>query len=113
MPGNITIRRAGRPVQLSIVNILGLVGIVSILTAVVITHPIGRIAGPVWILFGLGLYYVFRRRQRLPFPDSVTRDWPKAQLETLRLSGEDALADEYEQNLHRARLKAAARIPGP
>ncbi len=99
MPWNFTVHRAGRPVQISIVNLLGILGIGSILIMVVLTHPIGRIAGPVWILVGLALYAVYRRRRRLPFPGSVKRDWASAQLAVYRESGEDELADEYEYRL--------------
>lgn len=107
MPWNVTIRWQGRPVRVSIVNLLGIVGIVGILTMVVVTHPIGRIAGPVWIGAGLILYFIYRRRRQLPFPGSVRRDWPAAQIATYRESGEDELADEYEHNLRQARRKEA------
>jgi APA family basic amino acid/polyamine antiporter len=102
MPWNFTIRRAGRPVRISVVNLLGIVGIVSILIAVVVTHPIGRIAGPIWIVLGLGLFFVFRRQQRLPLLGSVSRNWSALQLAVYRESGEEELATEYEQNLRRS-----------
>lgn len=105
MPWNFTVRRNGRPVQISAVNLLGIVGIVGILTMVIATHPIGRIAGPVWIALGLVLYVAFRRRERLPFPGSVGRDWSTAQLAVYRESGEHELADEYEENLRRTQRR--------
>jgi APA family basic amino acid/polyamine antiporter len=103
MPWNVTVRYGGRPVQVSIVNLLGIVGIVGILVMVVITHPIGRIAGPIWILVGLVIYFFYRRKRGLPFPGSIERNWPVAQLTVYRESGEDALADEYEGNLAHSR----------
>jgi APA family basic amino acid/polyamine antiporter len=106
MPWNFTVWREGRPVQVSVVNLVGIVGIVSILAAVLITHPIGRIAGPVWVASGLGLYVLYRRQQRLPFPGSLQRDWVAAQLDVYRQSGEDELAAEYEENLRRSQRKA-------
>jgi basic amino acid/polyamine antiporter, APA family len=112
MPWNFTIRRAGRPVQISAVNILGLIGIVSILVMVIFTHPIGRIAGPVWIAFGLVLYFLYRRQQKLPFPGSVDRDWPATQLRTYRESGEEELASEYVENLRRIRRKPDPPVGG-
>jgi basic amino acid/polyamine antiporter, APA family len=103
MPWNFTVHSKGRPVQVSAVNLLGIVGILSILIMVIFTHPIGRIAGPVWIILGLGMYLVYRKRRKLPFPGSVKRDWPSAQLAVYRESGEDELADEYEEVLQQAR----------
>jgi APA family basic amino acid/polyamine antiporter len=103
MPWNITIHAKGRPVEVSIVNILGIFGIVGILVMVIFTHPIGRIAGPVWIAIGLVMYVLYRRSKKLPFPGSVERDWPSMQLAVYRESGEGELADEYEENLRYAR----------
>lgn len=103
MPWNFLVQSKGRPVQVSVVNLLGILGILSILVMVIFTHPIGRIAGPLWILAGLGMYFIYRKRRGLPFPGSISRDWPKAQLEVYRESGEDELADEYEDSLRQAR----------
>lgn len=112
MPWNFTVRRAGRPVQVSVVNLLGILGIAGILAMVLVTHPIGRVAGPLWVALGLALYVVYRRRQRLPFPGSLERDWSTAQLATYRESGEEALAVEYEGNLRRTRQKASVAATG-
>jgi APA family basic amino acid/polyamine antiporter len=111
MPWNFTVRRGGRPVQISVVNLFGIVGILAILTMVIITHPIGRIAGPVWILLGLGLFFVFRRQRQLPLVHSVKREWAPMLLDVYRESGDEALAEEYERNLRRS-ARAEGRLAG-
>ncbi len=102
MPWNFIVRSRERPVQVSLVNLLGIIGIGAILTMVMITHPIGRIAGPTWVVLGIILYVIYRKRQKLPFPGTIERDWPTAQLAVYRESGEDMVAEEYEDNLKRA-----------
>ena len=103
MPLNFTLQRGGRPVEISLVNILGIIGIVGILIMVIFTHPIGRIAGPVWIILGLIMYVIYRKRHKLPFPGTIERDWPSMQLAVYRESGEGELADEYEDTLRTAK----------
>ncbi|MHB8621258.1 MAG: APC family permease, partial [Chloroflexota bacterium] len=63
VPLNITWHRGDVTYAFPIVGVLGLIGISSILFMVVLTHPIGRIAGPAWILIGLLIYALHRRRQ--------------------------------------------------
>jgi len=106
MPWNFTIQSGGRPVEISAVNILGILGIVGILVMVIFTHPIGRVAGPLWIGAGLVMYVIYRRRKKLPFPGSIERDWPSMQLAVYRESGEEELAGEYEDALRQARRTA-------
>ena len=113
MPWNFTIQSKGRPVEISLVNILGIMGIVGILIMVIFTHPIGRIAGPVWIILGLIMYVIYRRRKKLPFPGTVQRDWSSMQLAVYRESGEGELADEYEENLRQARRTDTPRQSSP
>src|SRR3989440_8683356 len=67
VPLNIRFRgRDGETRLLPIVGILGFIGISSILVLVVLTHAIGRIAGPAWIILGLLIYFWHRRRNKLP-----------------------------------------------
>jgi len=100
--------RDGSPVALPIVGVLGFLGISLILVMVVFTHDIGRIAGPGWILFGLGLYWVYRKRAGLPLFGNRRHDWDREQLEVYREAGETEMLEEYEENLQRRdRLMAA------
>lgn len=101
VPWNIPIERGGVVYQLPLVGVLGLIGIGSVLIATILTHPIGRIAGPLWIGLGIVGYFFYRRSQQQPFLGSIDRDWPAAQLRVYEESGEIELAEEYRQALRR------------
>ncbi|HEX6509155.1 MAG TPA: APC family permease [Chloroflexota bacterium] len=101
VPWNVTVRRNGEAYEVPIVGVLGFIGIASVLVMVILTHPIGRIAGPVWIALGLIGYYIYRRHRGLPFYGTTKRDWPTEQLAVYEESGETALADEYRTALRR------------
>ena len=109
MPLNIPLRIRGERVEFPVIAVLGFIGIVAILIFTMITHPIGRIAGPLWIVFGLGLYLLYRSRRGLPLLGSRPRDWRNDQVAILRRAGELELMDEYIANLkaHEERVKAA------
>lgn len=102
VPWNMTVRRRGRAYQVPIVGVLGLLGISSVLVMVFLTHPIGRVAGPVWVIAGLIGYYFYRRGHGLPFTRSVPRNWAAQQLHVYEESGEYELADEYRETLRRS-----------
>jgi len=102
VPLNIRIRgKDGEVRLLPIVGILGFLGISSILFLVVLTHAIGRIAGPAWIVMGLLIYFWHRRRNKLPIKQTLKRDWEKEQLDVYRDAGEYELEDEFRENLER------------
>ncbi len=104
VPLNIRFRgRDGETRLLPIVGILGFIGISSILILVVLTHAIGRIAGPAWIILGLLIYFWHRRRNKLPVRKSLERNWEKEQLHVYEDAGEYELADELKENLARKR----------
>ena len=63
------------------------------------THPIGRIAGPTWLILGIIFYLIYRARKGLPLFRSQKREWRTAQVEILRNAGELELMDEYIANL--------------
>src|SRR5258708_34292636 len=95
---------------------LGLLGISSILFLVVLTHSIGRIAGPSWIVLGVLIYFWHRRRNKLPIRKPLKRDWTKEQLAVYEDAGEHELADENRENLARNRRlhheqKEESRLP--
>ncbi len=102
VPLNVKIRgKDGEIRLLPIVGILGFLGISSILILVVLTHAIGRIAGPSWIILGLLIYFWHRRRNKLPLRKSLKRNWEKEQMEVYEDAGEYDLADEFRENLQR------------
>lgn len=63
------IRIGGR--ELPVTAILGFVCISAVWVTVVITHPFGRIAGFAWMFAGLGMYYWYRRRSKIPAGKAV------------------------------------------
>ncbi len=104
VPLNIRLRgKDGEARLLPIAGVLGFLGISSILFLVVLTHSIGRIAGPGWIALGLFIYFLHRRRNKLPFRKSLKRDWTQEQLLVYEDAGEYDLADELRENLERKR----------
>jgi APA family basic amino acid/polyamine antiporter len=105
VPWNVPVERKGVVYQIPIVGVLGLMGISAVLVSAIVTHPIGRVAGPLWVCLGLALYYVYRRSQGRPFFGSIARDWSTQQLQVYRESGEVELAEEYEAALERRRRK--------
>jgi len=105
VPWNVRLRRKGESFEIPIVGVLGLLGISSVLGMVILTHPIGRVAGPVWIVLGIVGYMIYRRRRRLPVTGSLQRDWPAVQLEVYEESGEAQLAEEYREALRREARK--------
>ncbi len=104
VPLNIRLRsKDGEARLLPIAGVLGFLGISSILFLVVLTHSIGRIAGPSWIMLGLLIYFWHRRRNKLPLRKSLKNDWTKEQLLVYEDAGEYDVADEYRENLERKR----------
>ncbi|HVC32861.1 MAG TPA: APC family permease [Chloroflexota bacterium] len=93
--------KGGQPVYLPIVGVIGFLGISSILFMVVLTHTIGRIAGPSWIVLGLVLYWAYRQRAGLPLFGTVTHDWDREQTDVYRDAGEIGILEEFEENLER------------
>jgi APA family basic amino acid/polyamine antiporter len=111
VPWNVRVSWRGAPFELPIVGVLGLVGIFSVLVMVFITHPIGRIAGPTWLILGLIGYTIYRKRQHRPVLRTIHHDWPEKQLEVYEESGETALAEEYREALKRKARKLSAVPP--
>ena len=72
IPINIPMRFRGERVEFPVIAVIGFIGIAAILVFTLITHPIGRIAGPLWIVFGVILYFLYRARKRLPLCDRAS-----------------------------------------
>jgi APA family basic amino acid/polyamine antiporter len=99
MPLNFRLTVAGHRGDISIFAIAGLLGIFAILTFTLITHPVGRIAGPAWVLLGILLFVIYRWRSDRPVFGSVKRDWVKHHETVLAHAGELEMLDEYRRNL--------------
>ena len=107
IPGNFKIKYRGEDCEIPIIGIIGFVGIFMILIFVLITHHIGRIAGPSWLVLGFIIYVIYRKRKGLPVFGSQKRDWATDQIKILRDAGELELMDELIQ-----KLKERGRTPG-
>ena len=107
MPFNIPFTYKGNRVEFPVVAVIGFIGIVSILVFTMITHEIGRVAGPLWIFFGIVGYLIYRRRKGLPVFGSQVHDWRRAQLNILQAAGELEMMDEYLVNVRGMDERAA------
>jgi basic amino acid/polyamine antiporter, APA family len=99
IPFNIRMNYRGERVDFPVVGVIGFLGIFSILLFTLQTHPLGRIAGPAWLAFGIFFYVIYRARKRLPILHSQRHNWRKLQPEILRSAGELELMDEYLANV--------------
>ncbi len=109
MPLNLKLPYRGRTVEFPVLGVLGMLGVSTILFEVILTHSIGRIAGPGWVVLAVVLYMLFRRRQRLPVTRNVPRDWEATQKRVLEDAEEFESLEEYEAALtERDRATAAA-----
>jgi APA family basic amino acid/polyamine antiporter len=109
MPLNVPLRVRGNAVEFPIVAVVGFLGIAAILLFTLLTHAIGRIAGPIWLAGGIVFYLLYRRGKQLPAFRSRPHDWRTAQAEILRNAGELELMDEYLQALREQRETQGAR----
>jgi len=94
-------RKDGTVIEFPILGTLGLLGVASIFVAVLITHSIARIAGPLWLLVGTVYYVIFRHRNGLPIFGNAPHDWEKEQIEVLTSAEEYELVEQYKQALIR------------
>jgi APA family basic amino acid/polyamine antiporter len=101
VPWNVPVHRKGGTFYVPIVGLLGMLSLVAVLGMVIYTNPIGRTAGPLWVILGLVFYYFYRRYRKLPILGSVKRDWASEQIHAYEDSGETELAEEYREALRR------------
>jgi basic amino acid/polyamine antiporter, APA family len=101
VPGNLPIHWKGRQVEFPVIGVVGMIGVSLILFEVVLTHEIGRIAGPAWVLLGILYFVIYRKRQHLPVFGSVKHHWEKEQIEVLTKAEEFELVEQYKASLAR------------
>jgi len=107
MPLNVKMTIGGRHGDVSLLSVVGLLGIFSILIFTLLTHPVGRIAGPTWVLFGIIFFAIWRSRTRRPVLGSVPRNWQTLHQDTLASAGELEMLDEYRAALAKQKKQAA------
>jgi APA family basic amino acid/polyamine antiporter len=95
MPFNLKIHYREREVDVPILGFIGTAGVLFVLAEVVITHDIGRIAGPSWVILCF-LYYVwYRKKVKLPVFKTLKRDWETEQKAVLLSAEEFELLEHY------------------
>ncbi len=99
VPLNLKVRYRGRRVDFPVLGIIGTLGVATILFEVVLTHAIGRIAGPAWVLLCFIYYSWYRKKQGLSPFKSIKRDWEKEQAEILTSAEEYDLLEQYKNAL--------------
>ncbi len=113
MPFNIPVTVRGERAEFPLVAVVGFAGIFAILLFTLKTHPIGRIAGPAWLVVGIIIYLLYRRNKRLPILGSQRHEWRTQQAEILRNAGELELMDEYLANLKASDERRAQAAAAP
>jgi APA family basic amino acid/polyamine antiporter len=111
VPLNLRLRLRGQSYEFPIMAVIGAAGIGAILFMVILTHAIGRIAGPAWIVACFAYYAWYRSRHQLPVFRSVPHDWEAQQQEVLRDAEEFDLLERYRAALA-ARDRAREGEPG-
>ncbi len=101
MPVNLPIQWKGRKVDFPVLGVIGMIGVSFILFEVILTHEIGRIAGPAWVLLCVVYYVLWRRRNHLPVLQSIKHDWEQEQIAVLTSAEEFELLEEYKDALAR------------
>jgi APA family basic amino acid/polyamine antiporter len=99
MPLNFPLTYRGTIIQFPVLGVFGLVGVAITWFEVILTHPLGRIAGPAWVILCGLLYMLYRRHQSLPAVGNIPRDWEAAQKRVLREAEEFESLEEYEAAL--------------
>lgn len=95
VPGNIRLKIKGKLVDFPFLGIIAILGTLSYLVLVLLTHHLARIFGPVWLVLGLIIYIIYRKKNKLPIFGSIKRDWVSEQERVLREAGEVEALEEY------------------
>ncbi|MEK6645125.1 MAG: APC family permease [Candidatus Firestonebacteria bacterium] len=99
MPLNIKIKYKKNTIEIPILGIIGMCGVAIILVEVILTHEIGRIAGPAWVLLCFIFYVWYRMKSGQPVFKSAKKDWESEQKEVLKSAEEFDLLEQYEYAL--------------
>jgi APA family basic amino acid/polyamine antiporter len=96
MPLNVKVNYKGMKVEFPILGVFGLIGVSLILFEVILTHPIGRIAGPAWCLTCVIFYLLYRRSVGRPLFGNLPRNWEQKQIDVLTSAEEFELLESYK-----------------
>lgn len=101
VPLNRVITWKGRQVEFPVLGVIGTFGVSLILFEVILTHQIGRIAGPAWVLLCCVYYFWYRRRSGYPLLGNVPHNWEQEQIDVLTSAQEYELLEQYKAALAR------------
>jgi APA family basic amino acid/polyamine antiporter len=109
IPLNIRWRRKDGVVEVPALGFIGALGVLTVFVEVVLTHQIGRIAGPSWVVLCFLYYAWYRRTVGLPVFGSVKHDWETQQKRVLESAEEFDLLEQYrlalaERDKYRERM---------
>ena len=110
MPINMKIKSRGSVIDFPLLGILGFIGVSFILFEVILTHAIGRIAGPAWVIICLIYYFLWRKRNKLPLFGSIKHNWEQEQIDVLTGAEEYDLVEEYKNALAQRDKKVKREI---
>jgi APA family basic amino acid/polyamine antiporter len=99
MPLNLKLNYKGRKVYFPVLGVIGMLGVATILFEVILTHTIGRIAGPSWVLLCFIYYAWYRKKEGLPLFKSIKHNWEKEQIEVLTSAEEFDSLEQYKNAL--------------
>jgi APA family basic amino acid/polyamine antiporter len=99
MPLNLKWKWRGKLFEIPILGIIGMAAVVLIFFEVILTHAIGRIAGPAWVLICFFYYSWYRKKEGLPIFRSVKRNWEAEQMAVLEAAEEFDLLEQYKLSL--------------
>ncbi len=72
VPGEVSLPIRGRIIKIPILGIVGLVGVASLLSLTVLFHARGRILGSLWLIVGIAIYVIYRRKMKLQVLSSIS-----------------------------------------
>lgn len=96
MPLNVPIKLKGRTIEFPVLGVIGMLGVSTILFEVILTHKIGRVAGPSWVILCFIYYAWYRHSQKLPIFGSIKRNWEEDQKAVLESAEEYDLLEQYK-----------------
>jgi APA family basic amino acid/polyamine antiporter len=109
IPLNIRCSYKGQKVDVPILGFFGALGVLMVFLEVVLTHEIGRIAGPAWVVACFLYYAWYRHSQKMPIFTSIKRDWEKQQMRVLESAEEYDLLEQYRFALAERDKKSAQK----
>ncbi|GBC98868.1 putative amino acid permease YhdG [bacterium HR17] len=93
--------------QIPLLGILAVTGSFLMVIAVLWTHEIARIFGPLWVIAWIAYYIWYRYRTGKPVFGSLPRNWDEEQLAILAETGEWDLYERFRIELERRKRRAA------